>query len=685
MEKMTNSKTRRALLTSALAILACVAMLMGTTFAWFTDAASTGVNKIVSGNLDVALEMKNSDGEWVSAEGKTLNFVKAAGGENEQLLWEPGCRYKLPELRVVNKGSLALKYKLLITGIAGDAELNDVIEWTISVNREPTSSLDSIVDRILEPGCDSGSIVLAGHMLETAGNHYQNMTIDGIGVTVYATQAVSEHDSFGNDYDELAEYGTPVATQQEFLDAVAAGKDVLLAGDIALDSELKIDKDITIYGNGHAVVAGAPVRVASGSNVTFKNVWFDAPENGRGNASNLYAAYLEGTLMLDGCVFTNTQWDSIQVIPLPSASIVINGCKFVQTSGTAQRFIHIEAAQNSNADVKITLTNNFFGSSANIANALIDLDYINLDGIDFGGNNIYTDTNKDIYVCGAGFERTIEKDAAYKALGALKAADDAVLPVIEGNTAIAACSSATIDSATSIGAGTTIAGDSKDDSVLKTENAKISADDVTIKDITIKGSGSIGVGGTLNINGNNTSLENVNYEGDGNIAIAVSTGKNNTGTVFKKTKITKAFRGIQFWSLSGDSVIDECVLDVAGYTFNIDAAVAGSTLSIRNSTLNGWTSYTSGIKLVSFESCQLGLNAYEYLRPYSETKLTNCAFTSVDYQLNAGGADAYTITLTDCTKNGVAITAENVQDLLLDTSTWNTNATLIVNGVTVTL
>ena len=113
--------------------------------------------------------------------------------------------------------------------------------------------------------------------------------------------------------------------------------------------------------------------------------------------------------------------------------------------------------------------------------------------------------------------------------------------------------------------------------------------------------------------------------------------------------------------------------------------MAGSTLSIRNSTLNGWTSYTSGIKLVSFENCQLGLNAYEYLRPYSETKLTNCAFTSTGYQLNAGGADAYTITLTDCTKDGVAITAENVQDLLLDTSTWNTNATLIVNGVTVTL
>ena len=63
-----NKSTKRALLTSVLALLMCVAMLIGATFAWFTDTASTGVNKIQAGNLDVALEMKNGD-NWVSAEG----------------------------------------------------------------------------------------------------------------------------------------------------------------------------------------------------------------------------------------------------------------------------------------------------------------------------------------------------------------------------------------------------------------------------------------------------------------------------------------------------------------------------------------------------------------------------------------------------------------------------------------
>ena len=130
---MTNRKsTKRALLGSIMAMVLCLAMLVGATFAWFTDTASTGVNKIQAGKLDVALEMKDAAGQWVSAEGKTLNWVKAAAGE--QVLWEPGCTYTLPELRVVNNGNLALKYKLVISGIRGDAELNHVIDWAVTLD-----------------------------------------------------------------------------------------------------------------------------------------------------------------------------------------------------------------------------------------------------------------------------------------------------------------------------------------------------------------------------------------------------------------------------------------------------------------------------------------------------------------------------------------------------------------------
>ena len=73
---MTSSKsTKRALIFSTLAILLCAAMLIGTTFAWFTDTASTGVNKIQAGNLNIELQMKDNTGNWVTAEGKTLSFL----------------------------------------------------------------------------------------------------------------------------------------------------------------------------------------------------------------------------------------------------------------------------------------------------------------------------------------------------------------------------------------------------------------------------------------------------------------------------------------------------------------------------------------------------------------------------------------------------------------------------------
>ena len=194
---MTNRKsTKRALLGSVMAMVLCLAMLVGATFAWFTDTASTGVNKIQAGNLDVALEMQNADGKWVSAEGETLDFVKAAAGE--QVLWEPGCTYELPELRVVNNGNLALKYKVKITGIKGDAKLNEAIEWTIGDVAMGT-------EQHLAAG-ESNAFTIKGHLKESAGNEYMNESIDGIAITVVATQDTVESDSFDKDYDADAEY-----------------------------------------------------------------------------------------------------------------------------------------------------------------------------------------------------------------------------------------------------------------------------------------------------------------------------------------------------------------------------------------------------------------------------------------------------------------------------------------------
>ena len=142
--------------------------------------------------------MKDASGNWVSAEGKTLDFVKAADAKGEAILWEPGCTYTLPELRVVNNGNLALKYKVIITGIQGSAKLNEAIEWTIG-------DVAMGAEQHLAAG-ESNAFTIKGHMKESAGNEYMNESIDGIAITVVATQDTVESDSFDKDYDAGAEY-----------------------------------------------------------------------------------------------------------------------------------------------------------------------------------------------------------------------------------------------------------------------------------------------------------------------------------------------------------------------------------------------------------------------------------------------------------------------------------------------
>ena len=155
------------------------------------------MNKIQAGKLDVALEMKDNDDNWVTAEGKTLQFkvngsIPAAG---TQILWEPGCTYELPELRIVNNGNLALKYRIIVNGIVGNAKLLDVIDFTYG------SIVDLNTEFYLTPGETKEGIIIKGHMAESAGNEYQGLSVDGIGITVEATQYTYENDSIDDQYD----------------------------------------------------------------------------------------------------------------------------------------------------------------------------------------------------------------------------------------------------------------------------------------------------------------------------------------------------------------------------------------------------------------------------------------------------------------------------------------------------
>lgn len=190
---MTNKKsTKRALLLSALSLLLCVSMLIGSTFAWFTDEVTSSGNKIISGKLDVDL----IDASGKSLENETLQFVDKDGKEIlTQILWEPGCTYKLEPVKVKNNGNLWLKYEIVISGIEGNAKLLEAIEWKVE---------GAALTGTLEPDATTDALQITGHMKEEAGNEYQGLEMDGISITVYATQMNAESDSFGPDYDKSA-------------------------------------------------------------------------------------------------------------------------------------------------------------------------------------------------------------------------------------------------------------------------------------------------------------------------------------------------------------------------------------------------------------------------------------------------------------------------------------------------
>ena len=346
---MNNKKTtKRALLSSVMAIVLCLAMLIGTTFAWFTDSASTAVNKIQAGTLDIELQYQKANGTWEDAEGKTLDFKKPSGHENESILWEPGCTYELPAIRILNKGNLALKYKLAITGIKGDAKLNEAIVWT-----NGTDELLSQYEGTMIPGQNDNvteSIVIKGHMKEEAGNEYQGLSIDGIGITVVATQDTVESDSFGNDYDANAEYlydanaGSLVlvSSVSDIKDALAnGGGNIVLASDVTVDDPyLHIGKDASINFNGNTLrgsiissgnIGDPPNNLVlsdpnnNGEYSIYSKIY--GIENGNGQAAAIIATHT--TVTIESGKYTNDNAVIFcQTLDPEAVGVMINGGTF---------------------------------------------------------------------------------------------------------------------------------------------------------------------------------------------------------------------------------------------------------------------------------------------------------------------------------------------------------------------
>ena len=355
---MTSSKaTKRALISSTLALLMCVAMLIGTTFAWFTDTASTAVNKIQAGNLDVKLMYSTDMQTWKEATDQTKLF-------DDNALWEPGYT-QVVYLKIVNAGNLALKYEAGFSknytsnrgkNVNGDwyrvdnylkigtaetttkfANREDV--WSAIAATEKTLAKDVMLTDgwiTLKAGESSNPFAVAIYMPTSVGNEanasrFRPSSVSGLGIEVRATQATVESDSFDNNYDANA---ATVLNRMEYTDGEHTVTGNIqangTAGAIHGTGTAKITVDATtVYGTYVSNYAMA-VCASSRSEITIKGGEFANQAPAGSNLSLIYAED-NAKITIEGGTFkcVSPAW-TLNCNDSDSATITVKGGSFYQ-------------------------------------------------------------------------------------------------------------------------------------------------------------------------------------------------------------------------------------------------------------------------------------------------------------------------------------------------------------------
>lgn len=350
------SKTKKSLLLSCLSMLLCVTMLIGSTFAWFTDNASTGLNSIQAGTLDIDVQYTQDGMSWSNLDNATDLFAGA--------LWEPG-HTRVVALKVTNNGSLALKYQMgmnivsetMGTNVYGDPfKLSDYLEVSTlaqqandsmgvgnitlsvafqgenAVGYEYTNKLSEVKrENHLLPG-DSHYLFIKVDMPETVGNEANakpgNAASIQFGINILATQFAYESDSFGSSYDAEADFTDVVvvteATYEAFAEAVASveagGTVVLPAGVYNIPANAK-GKTLTITGTEATIIecvkAGEGDYGLDGATVTFEGVTLEFGEQDFNGYVRAKATYIDciinGRITLYGeSTFTNCTFNNME-------------------------------------------------------------------------------------------------------------------------------------------------------------------------------------------------------------------------------------------------------------------------------------------------------------------------------------------------------------------------------------
>ena len=709
---MKKRSTKRALLLSALSLLMCVSMLIGSTFAWFTDSVTSAGNKIVSGSLKVDLEMYNK-------ETKTWKSIKE---HNDPIFtyeyWEPGyVDAKL--LKVENEGNLALKWKAAFVsdvqlGILADvidvfvkpgateAEFEslsreDLATWTnAGTVREFLGGIEASTYGTLTPKGTAGATANLGialKMRETAGNEYQEQTIGFFDIKILATQYTYEEDSFDEFYDKLADYDGEVSNAATLQAAFNAGGTYKIVSDFAIDANTSLSipegVSVTLDMNGKTITGGNDMNVLrKGIIVNNGNLTLGGGGEIKVTVDNAYSIIdNNGTLELYDVTLDSTE--SSNGIPMyairsmnnlvVNEGAVVNGLRTVTINDGTATFnggeittVAVDKAWTVHAvyvygDSTATFNGGTFknlipASYASNAGAAVICDATTGAIVINGGYYESTvSAHMTLHDYGFGGPKILANGGTYKHKPASN-------NIAEGCVALE----------NTDGTWTVVKGTPVNTPATLKETVKNGGDVILTDDIAIAGAVTVAPNGYTEAYGNKIGIAQYGGILDGNgKTLTDSEGDRSYlvvthGGTIKNLTIKTGARGIVTYIPTENVYIDNVVVDGPGYALN-STEHGAVDMFVTNSTINGWTSL-AGFNSVQFTNCKLGENSAKYwqnmgygqdydrlFRVYSPTTYTKCEFEQGYYlDLSAGG----TATLIDCTTNGVEITAENYADYI---------------------
>ncbi len=347
---MTNAKnTKHALLSSIIALFLCFAMLLGTTFAWFTDSVTSANNIIKTGTLNV--EMYYADGSKAVPEDDSTDWLNAQGVAiyTANQLWEPGYT-DAKHIKISNEGTLALKYQLAIVPTGEVSILADVIDVYLYEIADTDANATQVATRkdidtsmyvgtlaeVINKGIVQGNLsanadyttTIVLKMQDSADKNYQNLSIGGdFSIQLLATQYTAENDSFDNQYDADAWVeGMKIYDASDLLAAINAGEtELVIMNDIELNDSIVIPASVTTFSpreaftgiildlNGNEIKGTSGHVIENNGNLLIKNGTVSSiADNGKSAIMNKGTLTVENTT-LNGAPFAGDGWPSYAV------------------------------------------------------------------------------------------------------------------------------------------------------------------------------------------------------------------------------------------------------------------------------------------------------------------------------------------------------------------------------------